>query len=240
MNEIINVYIDSGDPNLITSTIRKSNNPIRGITSNPTLVEKLCVPDYFSHVKHLALKFSDLSVSIQVTTTDVHKLVNQIKWIVDLGPNTRWKLPYDKNFQIYVRKILENGLPISRANFTAIFSEEQMLDIASLGDTLNGSIVSIFCGRISDTGRDPMVYTLMANEIFKRHNVKVLWAGAREVRSYNEAVLSKCQIVTLPPHLIDKLPQLNSSLEEAHAKTINMFSESNRKLHRMYESGLSK
>ena len=206
------IYLDSGDLN----EMARWNDKVQGFTTNPTLARKAGVKDYIA----FATIAADIGkpVSLEVTSDDPVSMEAQARRLAALSPNVVVKIPITNTRGEYTREVMQalrrDNIKI---NVTAVMTEEQV----SVAVAYSPEIISIFCGRIQDTGVSPIPLLNWAAQMKSSHT-KILWASARSVYSVKEAEQS-CDIITLSPDLLAKLDLFGKDLTEFSLETVRMF-----------------
>lgn len=219
----IKIFADGAD---IKSMIEAyKGGLIKGFTTNPTLMRKVGVTEYVSFAKEVLKNIPDRPISFEVFSDEFDEMEHQAKQIASWGKNVNVKIPITNTKQQssipLIKKLTDDGLSI---NVTAILTVEQ---VRAVKDALNPnvySIVSVFAGRIADTGRDPMPYMLEAAKILKPFkNVDLLWASSRELLNIFQAEAAGCQIITVTPDIIKKLHMVDKDLTDLSLDTVKLF-----------------
>ena len=216
------IFLDSAK----IDEIKKFNkiSYIKGFTTNPSLLKKSKVITYKDFAKNI-LKFVKYKpVSLEVLSDDTNNIYKQSKEISSWGKNVFVKIPIVNSKGIsninIIKKLSDENIKI---NITAVFTKKQVDQILDK-KLKNKIIISIFCGRIADTGRDPKLVTNYALKKSKtKKNIELLWASAREVFNFYEAKKINCNIITLTPDLIKKISLFNKSLDEYSVETSKQF-----------------
>lgn len=197
---------------------------VSGFTTNPTLISNMNIPYEFYSKKFLNI-VKKKSSSFEVLADNNKKMIQEAIAISRWGKNVYVKIPIvntkGKSTGPVIKYLSENGIKL---NITAIFTKEQ-IDIIKKNINKNSNlIISIFCGRIADTGRDPVEYVKYAKTNFKQYkNVKILWASPREVLNIFHANNAGCDIITITESLFSKLSNLNKNLKQFSIDTVRMF-----------------
>jgi transaldolase len=185
---------------------------IAGFTTNPSLLKKAGVSDYERYGRDLAAAVPDRHISFEVFSDDIAEMVEQARLIATWGRNVYVKLPVTNTqgepLYAAARALSHDGIKI---NMTAIFAPEQ---VASGIDSLSGgapACVSVFAGRLADTGFDyrPIMQDAIARAR-KTPNVEIIWASTREVFNVVEADAMGCHIITAPAEILKKLSDLGA------------------------------
>ncbi len=219
---MIDIFLDGADLNAMREG--RKNKLVKGFTTNPTLCRSSGITDYEAFCKE-ALEIADgLPISFEVFSDEPAEILQQAKKIASWGGNVNVKIPVTNTQGVrlsgIVRKLSDEGII---CNVTAVFTTVQILDI--LYSTLPDSemILSIFAGRIADTGVDPMRIIHAAVE-FAHPKVKILWASPREVLNIYQAKQCGCHIITVTPDLLAKYEKFKGKdLTEFSLSTVKMF-----------------
>lgn len=220
----IKVYSDGADK---ASMLAMAKDPrIQGLTTNPSLMKKAGVTDYKAFCLDILSHIKDKPLSFEVFTDDLQEMAKQAREIKTWGSNVYVKIPImntQKESTIDLIKVLSHeGIKL---NVTAIFTMKQTLDTALALKGGSPSIVSIFAGRIADSGRDPMPLMAGAAEVCHTIDPKIelLWASTREIFNIVQAEQAGCDIITVPPDIIKKLNGFNRDPFELSLDTIKTF-----------------
>lgn len=197
-----------------------------GFTTNPTLMVKAGVKEYESFCRKVLEKITTAPISFEVFSDEFDGMRAQARKIASWGKNVNVKIPImnTKGSMAIpvIRDLLADGVKL---NVTAVFTNEQMQSLREILKPQDDVIVSVFAGRIADTGRDPMPIMRDAVKLYKDlPGSKVLWASPREVLNAHQAEECGCHIITMTEDLIKKYHQLrNKSLHEFSQETVQMF-----------------
>ena len=197
---------------------------ISGITTNPTLMRKSGVTNYELFAKSI-ISNTSLPLSLEVFSDDFDEMIDQAKTISNWGEQVYVKIPVTNTKGISTSEVIRELVKEKiKVNITAILSKKQIKQVIDCLDYDIPSIVSIFSGRIADTGQDPcdaIAYAIAsANELKK---CEILWASTREIYNYYQAVKLNCDIITIPPELLKKLKMQDMNLEQLSLDTVKMF-----------------
>lgn len=198
---------------------------IKGFTTNPTLMRKAGVSDYKTFSLDVLRIVTDLPVSFEVFSDDLKEMVDQAIEISSWGKNVVVKIPITNTkgeSTISVIKILSSiGV---MCNVTAICTIGQFKEALSVLDENTPSILSVFAGRIADTGVDPVPIMREAVELAKvKPKAEVLWASPREILNIFQANEIGCHIITVTYDLLKKLDFVGKDLQEFSLETVEMF-----------------
>ena len=196
---------------------------VSGWTTNPSLMRKAGVNHYDLFSKRLIAAFPTTPVSLEVFADDFDEMEAQARKISAWGTNVYVKIPVTntkgQTAGPLISRLCGDGVKV---NVTAVFSTAQVDEVVScLRDA--PAIVSVFAGRIADTGRNPNPIILHALRVRKQPQHEVLWASTRQVMDVYIADAIGCDIITVTPDLIDKLPLEGKPLAEYSLETVKMF-----------------
>lgn len=201
----------------------ENNKLVKGFTTNPSLMKKAGVINYESFIKEVTSKIKDLSISFEVFADDEKEMINQAKKIASFGENIHVKIPITNTKGQYTLNVIESLVRDNvKVNVTAVFTQTQINLLKTVLPNNKDNIVSIFAGRISDTGRNPIPYISYAQTILKTQ-CEILWASTRHVYNIYEADQANCDIITVTPDQIKKLSLKDKDLSEYSLETVKMF-----------------
>lgn len=201
------------------------NPDIQGFTTNPTLMRKAGISDYKTFALDILQSIPDKPISFEVFSDDFAEMERQAMQIASWGKNVYVKIPVTNT---QGQKSLELIYKLARAgvkqNVTALMTLEQVRDVsAALGDG-PAAYVSVFAGRIADTGRDPLPLMTAAMELLKMYpNQELIWASPREVLNIFQADAIGCHIITVTNDILKKLHSVGKCLHEFSLDTVKMF-----------------
>ena len=207
--------------------LQLAKNPrISGFTTNPTLMRKAGVTDYRAFARSALDAVTDRPISFEVLADDFATMERQALEISSWAKNVYVKIPVTNSAREssagLVKKLAQAGVKV---NVTAVFTPAQVKVVAAALAGGPPSVVSVFAGRIADSGRDPK--PLMHESLnFCRaadKNIELLWASPREVLNVVEAESVGCDIITATPDLLAKLPSLGKNLDDFSLETVEMF-----------------
>lgn len=219
----IKIFADGADLQGIMEMYR--NPQIGGFTTNPTLMRKAGVEDYESFARDVLSVVTDLPVSFEVFADELGEMEEQAQRIASWGRNVNVKIPVTNTRGDFTGPILER---LSKAgvqlNVTAIMTLDQVRRVAAALDAETPAIVSVFAGRIADSGIDPIPHMRTALEILKEKPMaELLWASPRELFNVVQAEKIGCHIITVPNDLLKKLALFGKDLGEYSLETVRMF-----------------
>lgn len=217
------IYIDGA--NIKDFKDLSKNTLIKGFTTNPSLMRSSGVLNYLKFAKQVLKIIKRKPVSFEIFADDSNNIMSQALKIKELGENVFVKIPIittnNKSNADLIVKLNRMGIKI---NVTAIFTLNQSLPLIKKLDKKTEIILSIFAGRIADTGVNPKAEIKKHISACKnKKNIKILWASVREVYNIIEAEEVKCHIVTVPPSILKKTKNFNKSLEKYSQETVKNF-----------------
>lgn len=222
MNKI-HLYADGADIKSIKKFL--SIKSIKGFTTNPSLMKKSGIKDYKKFSIEVLKITNPKPVSLEVFSDNLNEMYKQAKIISSWGKNVYVKIPVintkGKSTAPIIKKLSNEKIKL---NITAIFTFGQINKILKNLDQNSKVILSIFAGRIADSGRDPskiIKYALQKSK--SKKNVKILWASTREAYNIIEARKIGCHIITVPNDILDKLKNFNKNLDLFSKETVKMF-----------------
>ena len=200
---------------------------VKGFTTNPTLMRKNGISDYEAFSKEVLKNIPDRPISFEVFSDEFDEMENQARKIASWGKNVNVKIPITntrgKSSIPLIEKLSADGLSL---NITAILTVKQVETVREVLNPNLYNIVSVFAGRIADTGRDPMPYMIESAKILKPlSKTDLLWASSRELLNIFQAEASGCQIITVTNDILKKLTMLEKDLGELSLDTVKMFYE---------------
>ena len=204
--------------------IIKNNKAVKGFTTNPSLMRKAKVKDYEAYGKQFCKVAGEMPVSFEIIADDFETMEEQAQKISTWGKNVYVKIPITntkgESSANLMDKLSGQGIKI---NATAIFTLEQVKEVS---ETLlnRPSIISIFAGRIADTGINPFETMYEALDYCSEYpEQEVLWASVRELYNVREAYEVGCHICTVGKSILDKMDLVGKDLNEFSLSTVKMF-----------------
>ena len=216
------IYCDIADIKLIKKFDKKKI--VKGFTTNPTLMRKAGAKDYVSYSKDI-LRITKKPVSCEVFADDTTNMILQGNEISKWGKNVYVKVPVTNSEGKFMGKVIKtlNEKKV-KLNITAVYTSGQTRQILKYINKKTKVIISIFAGRMADTGKDPIPHFKESIKISKKHkNVEILWASTREPYNYIQAKKIGCQIITVPPTIIEKIEKFGKSYKELTINTVKGF-----------------
>jgi transaldolase len=198
---------------------------IQGLTTNPTLMKKSGITNYEKFALEVLGEIKNKPISFEVFSDDFDEMEVQAKKIASWGENVYVKIPVSntlgKPTSELIKKLTDSGIKV---NVTAVMTINQVKVILENLNPQTKSYISIFAGRIADTGRDPMPMMVEAlNEIKEFPSTELIWASPRELLNVIQADQINCHIITATKDILNKLLLIGKSLEEYSLETVKMF-----------------
>ncbi len=219
----IKIFADGAD--LQRMKAMYANPMVKGFTTNPTLMKAAGVTDYVVFAKKVLAAIPDRPVSFEVFADEFDEMERQALEIASWGRNVNVKIPVTNTKGAFagplVSALTERGVQV---NVTAIFTLDQLRAIADALHVNTPAIVSVFAGRIADSGIDPVPLMAEAARILRgRPKAELLWASPRELLNVLQADAVGCGIITMTNDLIKKLPLLGKDQNAYSLETVKMF-----------------
>ena len=221
------IFCDIADLKLIKKFNKKI---VKGFTTNPSLMRKAGAKNYLSYSKDI-LNITQKPISFEVFADDTKTMIFQGEKISKLGKNVFVKVPVVNSKGKFMGKVINtlNKKKI-KLNITAVYTAKQTSYILRKIDKKTKVIISIFAGRMGDVGRDPIPEFKESIKISKKFtNVEILWASTREPYNYIQAKQLKCQIITVPPKIIEKIEKFGKSFKNLTRDTVKGFLSDSKK-----------
>ena len=220
----IKLFLDGAELPAMKEAVA-SNPAIKGFTTNPTLMRKAGVADYAAFAKEAIAAVGARSISFEVFSDDFETMEREAREIHTWGGNTYVKIPITNTKGVssaaLIRKLSAEGIPL---NVTAILTAAQVREVASALAVKTPSIVSVFAGRIADSGVDPMPIMRECVRILRdRPKAELLWASPRELLNIFQAEDVGCHIITATKDVLAKLPLVGKDLTQYSLETVQMF-----------------
>lgn len=198
---------------------------IKGLTTNPTLMKKAGIRDYKAFCKDILTSIKDKPLSFEVFSDDFVEMERQAMEIASWGENVYVKIPVTNTKQetcyALVKKLAAKKVKL---NVTAIMKLTQVCDVVAALDPNVPSYVSVFAGRIADTGRDPLPMMAAAVEQLKvAPAAELIWASPRELLNIFHANQIGCHVITVTNDILKKLSLVGYDLDEYSLDTVKMF-----------------
>ena len=219
----IKIFADGADK---TGMLEMYRNPmIKGFTTNPTLMRKAGVSDYQAFAMGILKEIRNRPICFEVFSDEFDEMEIQARKISTWGDNVYVKIPVtntrrESSLKL-IRKLSQAGVKV---NVTAMMPLDQVRDAAHALEGGSPAYVSVFAGRIADTGKDPVPLMAAAVEIVRPYsNIELIWASPREVLNIFQADSINCQIITVTHDLLKKLDLIGKDLDAFSLETVQMF-----------------
>ncbi|MBF0552668.1 MAG: transaldolase [Deltaproteobacteria bacterium] len=198
---------------------------IKGFTTNPTLMKKAGVSDYEAFASDILKSIPDRPISFEVFSDDFEEMERQAKQIAGWGDNVYVKIPVmnteTRSSVDLVRRLAEAGVKV---NVTALMTLGQVRDMSNALAGGPPAYISVFAGRIADSGRDPVPLMAAAVEMIAVNpNIELIWASPRELLNVFQADEIGCQVITVTNDILKKLDLVGKDLYEFSLDTVQMF-----------------
>ena len=219
----IKIFCDIADLQIIKKFNKKKI--VKGFTTNPSLMRKAGAKNYQLYSKQLLKVCNKKPISLEVFADDHKSMVKQGKKISEWGKNVYVKVPVVNSKNKFSGKTIKelNGQNI-KLNITAVYTSNQTKKILKVINRKSKVIISIFAGRAGDTGKDPVPEFIKSIKLAKNYkNVEILWASVREPYNYVQAKQLGCNIITVPPAIIEKIQKFGKSFNQLTLETVRAF-----------------
>jgi transaldolase len=223
VNLRIDLYADGA--NVGDMKAARESGIVKGFTTNPTLMRKSGINDYEAFAHEALAAVEGMPISFEVFADDFDEMERQARLIATWGDAVFVKIPVTntrgESAVPLIQRLSSAGVKL---NVTAILSLDQVRAVVEALDANTDAIVSVFAGRIADTGRDPIPLMTEALEIVKQKpKAQLLWASPRELLNIIQADECGCHIITVTSDLLKKLSGVGRSLEDVSLDTVKMF-----------------
>jgi transaldolase len=219
----VKIFADGADRAGILELYR--NPLIKGFTTNPTLMRTAGITDYEAFSRDLLKAITDRPISLEVFSDDFAEMETQARRIASWGDNVYVKIPVTNTQG-------ESALPLVRAlakagvkqNVTALMTLGQVRDVTAALGSGPSACISVFAGRVADTGRDPIPMMAAAVELLRPYpQLELIWASPRELLNIFHANQVGCHIITVTHDVLKKLSLVGKDLDEYSLDTVKMF-----------------
>jgi transaldolase len=219
----VKIFADGAD---LAGMLEMYRHPfIKGFTTNPTLMRKAGVTDYRRFAREVVEAIPNRPISFEVLSDEFDEMKRQALEIAGWGPNVYVKIPVtnsrrEPSYEL-VRCLSHSGVKV---NVTALMSLEQVHQVASAVAGGAPAYVSVFAGRIADTGRDPVPMMASALQILREApNTELIWSSPRELLNVFHADAIGCHVITVTNEILRKLPLVGRDLDDFSLDTVQMF-----------------
>ena len=218
----VRIFADGAD---VASMLELYRQPhIKGFTTNPTLMRATGVRDYQKFALELLATIKDRPISFEVFADEEAEMEEQARHISDWGENVIVKIPVmnTRGVATYdlVRRLSGEGIQV---NVTALLTIDQVRNVCAVLKGDSPAYVSVFAGRIADTGRDPVPLMREAVTMVNDVNAQLIWASPRELLNVFQADEVGCHVITATTDILKKLPLVGKDLHEFSQETVQMF-----------------
>jgi transaldolase len=202
-----------------------ANPLIQGFTTNPTLMRKAGISNYEAFARDIVAAIPDRPISLEVFADDFPEMERQALKISAWGSNIYTKVPVTNTRR-------ESSVPVIRClamkgvklNVTALMTVAQVSEVAEALENGPPACISVFAGRVADTGRDPVPVMAQAVEVLTQYpNIELIWASPRELLNIFQADTIGCHIITATHDILQKLPLVGKDLDQYSLETVEMF-----------------
>ena len=219
----IKLYADGADVDEMKEMYNRGI--VHGFTNNPTLMRQAGVEDYEKFARNVLAEITDLMIYFEVFADDFDEMEREAKLITSWGDNIYVKIPVTntkgESSVPLIKRLTADGLNL---NVTAILTVEQVEKVVAALEPGVRTIVSVFAGRIADSGRDPVSYMEKCVEIVKqKESTELLWASSRELLNIFQAEECGCDIITVTTGILNKLKNEGRDLNDLSLDTVKMF-----------------
>jgi transaldolase len=217
------IFCDSAALNIIK---KYNKNPlVNGFTTNPSLMRSAGAKSYKDYSKKLLKVCNKKPISLEVFADTHEQMLKQADIISSWGSNVYVKIPVVNSKGVFSGKVINilsnKGVKL---NITAVYSIQQVKKILGSLNKNSKTIISIFSGRMSDAGTDPLPIIKASIRLTKKmRKIEILWASTREAYNYLQAKQYGCQIITMPPNIIDKIYKFGKSSKTLTIDTVKNF-----------------
>ena len=217
------IFCDIADLNLIKRFNKKKI--VKGFTTNPSLIRKAGAKDYESYCKKILKICKNKPVSVEVFADDYKNMMKQAITINNWGKNVYVKVPVINSKKQFTGKLIRDlNRKKIKLNITAVYNSNQTKKILNVINKKTQVIISIFAGRAADVGKDPIPEFKRSISLARKfQNVEILWASVREPYNYIQSKQLGCDIITVPPLIIEKIEKFGKSFEQLTLETVKSF-----------------
>ena len=217
------IFCDSADIKIIKKF--DPNSLVSGFTTNPSLMRASGAKNYKNYSLRLLKICKKKPISLEVFGDTPQEMLRQANIINSWGKNVYVKIPVVNSKGFFSGKIISilsnKGVKL---NITAVYTPTQVKKILKCLKKNSKTIISIFSGRMSDVGKDPIPIIKKSVSLTKKFkNVEILWASTREAYNYLQAKDCGCSIITMPPAIIEKISKFGTSFQNLTLDTVKKF-----------------
>jgi len=219
----VKIFADGADRAGMLELYKNAN--IKGFTTNPTLMRSAGITDYEAFARDILKAIPDRPISLEVFSDDFAEMETQARRIASWGENVYVKIPvtntHGESAIPLVRSLAKAGV---KQNVTALMTLPQVRDVSAALGFGPAACISVFAGRVADTGRDPVPMMAAAVQMLAMYpQIELIWASPRELLNIFHADLVGCHIITVTHDLLKKLALVGKDLDEYSLDTVKMF-----------------
>ncbi len=219
----VKLFADGADQSAMLALY--ANPLIQGFTTNPTLMRKAGITDYQTFARAVLAAIPDRPISFEVFADEFPEMERQAHLIAGWGPNVYVKIPITntrgESSCRLLRRLADDGVKV---NVTALLTLDQVCEASEALAAGPPSCISVFAGRIADTGRDPVPIMASAVKMLRPHpQMELIWASPRELLNVFQADAVGCQIITATSDILKKLSLIGKDLPAYSLETVQMF-----------------
>ena len=219
----VKIFADGADLKGITTLA--ANPLIKGFTTNPTLMRKAGIADYRAFALDVLKIIGDRPVSFEVFSDEFAEMKKQARVIAGWGKNVYVKIPVTNTRREFSGEVIQSLAQAGvQLNITALTTNEQVRQVLTCLSPATASYISVFAGRVADTGRDPVPLMAEAVRLIAANpKAELIWASPRELLNIFHAEQVGCQIITVTHDILNKLSLVGKDLAEYSLDTVKMF-----------------
>ena len=223
------IFCDIADFKTIKFYNKKSF--VDGFTTNPSLMRQAGAKNYKDYSIKILKVCKNKPISFEVFADDAKEMLKQAYEINTWGKNVYVKIPVVNSKGLFMGSVIKELSSKSiKLNITAVYTYEQTKKIYKCLNKKTKSIISIFAGRMADKGKDPLpIFKKSISLTKKNKNIEILWASTREAYNYIQAKQLKCNIITMPPKVINQINSFGKSLQSMTIDTVKGFLKDSKK-----------
>jgi transaldolase len=219
----VKIFADGADRSGMLDLYK--NPVIKGFTTNPTLMRNAGITDYEAFARNILAAIPDRPISLEVFSDDFAEMETQARRIASWGENVYVKIPVTntqgESAVALVRTLAKAGV---KQNVTALMTLAQVRDVSAALRSGPAAYISVFAGRVADTGRDPVPMMAAAVQLLAMYpHIELIWASPRELLNIVHAAQVGCHIITVTHDLLKKLSLVGKDLNEYSLDTVKMF-----------------
>jgi len=219
----VKLFLDGAEISQMKAAYAKRE--VKGFTTNPTLMRKAGINDYEAFAREVIQSIPDMPISFEVFSDDFASMEKEARKIASWGGDTYVKIPITntkgESAAPLIKRLSDDGISL---NVTALMTIEQVKEVAAAINPKSRTIVSVFAGRVADTGIDPVPMMAECVKILAPNkNAELLWASPRELLNVLQADECGCHIITATKDIVSKMPLIGKSLNQYSLETVKMF-----------------